>query len=47
MSVKVRESHSAKKPLVLMEPRHKISQEFVGLYSALSIDEAQLLHSVA
>jgi chromosome partitioning protein len=47
MSVKVRESHSAKTPLVLMEPRHKISQEFVGLYSALSIDEAQLLHSVA
>jgi chromosome partitioning protein len=47
MSVKVRESHSAKKPLVLMEPRHKVSQEFVSLYSTLSMDGGQLLHSVA
>ena len=47
MSVKVRESHGAKKPLVLKEPRHKISQEFVSLYSALSSAGGQLLHSVA
>jgi len=47
MSVKVRESHSAKKPLVLMEPRHKISQEFVSLYTVLSNAGGQLLHSVA
>jgi len=47
MSVKVRESHGAKKPLVLMEPRHKISQEFVNLYSALSSAGGQLLHSAA
>ena len=46
-SVKVRESHSARKPLVLMEPRHKISQEFVGLYSALSRTGGQVLHSAA
>lgn len=46
-SVRVRESHSAKKPLVLMEPRHKISQEFVSLYSTLSMGGGQLLHSVA
>ena len=47
MSVKVRESHSAKKPLVLMEPRHKVSQEFVSLHSTLSMDGGQRLHSVA
>ena len=46
-SVKVRESHSAKKPLVLMDPRHKVSREFVSLYSALSTADAQLLHSAA
>lgn len=47
MSVKVRESHSAKKPLVLMDPRHKISQEFVSLYSALSSAGGQRLNSAA
>ncbi len=47
MSVKVRESHGAKKPLVLMEPRHKVSQEFLSLYSALSRAGGQLLHSAA
>lgn len=46
-SVKVRESHGAKKPLVLMEPRHKISQQFVSLYSTLSMAGKPLLHSVA
>lgn len=46
-SVKVRESHSRKKPLVLMEPRHKISKEFVSLYSALSGAGQPLLDSVA
>jgi chromosome partitioning protein len=47
MSVKVRESHSAKKPLVFMDPRHKISQEFTSLYSTLSMAGGPLLHSVA
>lgn len=46
-SVKVRESHGAKKPLVLMDPGHKISQQFTSLYSALSRVGGKRLHSVA
>ena len=46
-SVRVRESHSAKIPLVLKEPRHKISQEFVSLYTAVSNTGPRQVHSAA
>ena len=35
-SVKVRESHSLSKPLIHFVPDHKLTQEFVDLYSELS-----------
>jgi hypothetical protein len=35
-SVKVRESHEAARPLVFLDPGHKLSQAFVGLHAALS-----------
>jgi chromosome partitioning protein len=34
-SVKIRESHECAKPLVYLAPKHKLTQEFVALYSAL------------
>jgi chromosome partitioning protein len=34
-SVKVRESHECAKPLVYLAPKHKLTQEFVALHSAL------------
>jgi chromosome partitioning protein len=34
-SVKVRESHECAKPLVYLAPKHKLTQEYVALYSAL------------
>jgi chromosome partitioning protein len=34
-TVKVRESHECAKPLVYMAPKHKLTQEFVALHSAL------------
>jgi chromosome partitioning protein len=34
-SVKIRESHHAACPLVIMEPSHKLSREFEALYSGL------------
>lgn len=46
-SVRVRESHRARTPLVLMEPRHKVSQQFEQLYAGLSTPRRQRLHSAA
>ena len=34
-SVKMRESHQACKPLIYLEPRHKLSQQFVELHDLL------------
>ena len=34
-TVKVRESHECAKPLVYLAPKHKLTQEFVALHSAL------------
>jgi chromosome partitioning protein len=34
-SVKVRESHDASRPLIVMAPSHKLSEEFVALYDEL------------
>ncbi len=46
-SVKVRESHRARTPLVLMEPRHKVSRQFEGLYETLCAGAPRRLHSAA
>lgn len=46
-SVKVRESHGAKAPLVLLHPRHKVSSQFEDLYARLSGSGPQRLNSVA
>ncbi|MCO5761260.1 MAG: ParA family protein [Chromatiaceae bacterium] len=35
-SVKIRESHSQAKPMIHLDPRHKLSLEFVALYELLS-----------
>lgn len=34
-SVKIRESHEQSLPMIFMEPRHKLTQEFVALHDAL------------
>ena len=35
-SVKIRESHDAAKPMIHLDPRHKLSLEFVALYEKLA-----------
>jgi len=35
-SVKVKESHAAHTPLIYLDARHKVTQEFIDLYKALS-----------
>lgn len=35
-SVKIRESHQAAKPMVYLDPRHKLAQEYCALYQELS-----------
>ena len=35
-SVKMKESHATRKPLIYMQPRHKLSQEFALLYQQLA-----------
>ena len=35
-SVKIRESHQSSQPMVYLDPKHKLSQEFVALYQELS-----------
>ena len=34
-SIKVRESHERAKPLIYLTPKHKLTQEYVALHSAL------------
>ena len=34
-SVKIRESHEQSMPMIFMDPRHKLTQEFVALHDAL------------
>ncbi|WP_214760987.1 ParA family protein [Chromobacterium violaceum] len=35
-SVKIRESHQAARPMIYLDPRHKLSREFEALYQELS-----------
>jgi len=35
-SVKMKESHASRTPLIYLEPRHRLSQEFVSLYNSLN-----------
>ncbi len=35
-SVKVKESHAQHKPLVFLDPKHKVTLEFIDLYAAIS-----------
>ncbi|QDF98614.1 cobyric acid synthase [Azoarcus sp. DD4] len=35
-SVKIKESHEQAKPMIHLEPKHKLSQEFVALHDALA-----------
>lgn len=35
-SVKIKESHEQAKPMIHLEPRHKLSQEFVALHDSLA-----------
>ena len=35
-SVKVKESHAQSTPLIFLEPRHKVTQEFMELYGSLN-----------
>ncbi|MFT5573650.1 MAG: chromosome partitioning protein [Cryomorphaceae bacterium] len=35
-SVKVKESHAQNKPLIYLDPKHKVTQEFAALYQTLS-----------
>ncbi|WP_346828772.1 ParA family protein [Pseudomonas abietaniphila] len=40
-SVKMRESHQANMPLIHLDPRHKLSQQFVELYQLLESNPVQ------
>ena len=35
-SVKVKESHELARPMIHLDPRHKLTQEFIALYEALA-----------
>lgn len=35
-SVKIRESHELARPMIHLDPRHKVTQEFVALYASLA-----------
>lgn len=35
-SVRIKESHEQSRPMIHLDPRHKLSQEFVGLHETLS-----------
>jgi chromosome partitioning protein len=35
-SVKIKESHELARPMIHLDPRHKLTQEFVALYAALT-----------
>lgn len=48
-SVKIRESHRSRKPLIFMAPSHKVTQEFAGLHQKITglgatPDTSQLTH---
>ena len=34
-SIKIKESHEASRPMIHLEPRHKLTQEFLALHDAL------------
>jgi chromosome partitioning protein len=38
-SVKMRESHQAKKPLILLAPKHKLTQSLIGIFNLLDKSE--------
>ena len=38
-SVKMRESHQAKKPLILLAPKHKLTQSLIGIFNLLDKNE--------
>lgn len=35
-SVKIKESHNLARPMIHLDPRHKLTQEFVELHDAIS-----------
>ena len=35
-TVKIRESHQSRKPMVFLDPKHKVSQQFAGLYKKIA-----------
>jgi len=35
-SVRIRESHQSAKPMIYLEPRHKLSQEYLALHHELN-----------
>ena len=35
-SVKIKESHEQARPMIHLDPRHKLTQEFVALFDALA-----------
>ena len=35
-SVKIKESHELARPMIHLDPRHKVTQEFVALYETLA-----------
>lgn len=37
-SVKMRESHQAKKPLIILAPKHKLTQSLIGIFNLLEHD---------
>lgn len=37
-SVKIKESHELARPMIHLDPRHKLTQEFVALYASLAAD---------
>lgn len=39
-SVKVKESHDAAQPLIYLAPNHKVTQEYIALYKALTARES-------
>jgi chromosome partitioning protein len=36
LSVKIRESHQHARPMIYLEPRHKLAQEYLALHTELS-----------
>jgi chromosome partitioning protein len=36
LSVKIRESHQHARPMIYLEPRHKLAQEYLALHNELN-----------